>query len=108
MRIPRPHSLGDLCASAIAFVALSVVFNASLSKSSFAQDAIGTLEGACLGQDRSGEQWSNRVPQESGDQCRPGSDYGQLRSLPFCSTRSRALCPYGGRAQVRTVFTISD
>src|SRR5579864_688644 len=43
MRIPRPHSLGDLCASAIVFVALSLVFNASLS--SFAQDATGALEG---------------------------------------------------------------
>ena len=45
MRIPRPHSLGDLCASAIVFVVLSLVFSASLSKSSFAQDATGALEG---------------------------------------------------------------
>jgi hypothetical protein len=45
MSIPRPHSLGDLCASVIVFVALSLVFSASLSKSSFAQDATGALEG---------------------------------------------------------------
>ena len=45
MRIHRPHSLGDLCASAIVFVALSLVFSVSISKSSLAQDATGALEG---------------------------------------------------------------
>jgi hypothetical protein len=45
MSIPRPHSLGDLCVSVIVFVVLSLFSSASLSKSSFAQDATGALEG---------------------------------------------------------------
>ena len=45
MRILRPHSFGDLCVSAILFVALLSAVVVSFPPSCAAQDATGTLEG---------------------------------------------------------------